>query len=108
MAAIIALAAVSNRMGMKVNGPQNQGGSSAGFLTPDDAFDEYLRMGQESGDVVGEVPTRVIVSSEKNSSGQGYDVGPLKSGPASGVGEFFGREKLLDRMLQVGVRSPRS
>ncbi len=74
VAAIIALAAFSNRMGMNVNGPQNQGVIPAGFLTPDDAFDEYLRMGQESGDVVGEVPTRVIVSSEKNPTGQGYDL----------------------------------
>ena len=77
VAAIIALAAFSNRMGLNMNGNQNPNVFPAGpavFSTPDAAFDEYLRMGQESGDVVGEVPTRVIVSSEKNSSGQGYDL----------------------------------
>ncbi|MCH7546227.1 MAG: hypothetical protein IID30_07485 [Planctomycetes bacterium] len=74
VAAIIALAAFSNRMGMNMNGSPNPNIIPAGFLTPDAAFDEYLRLGQESGEVVGEIPTRVIVSSEKNSSGQGYEL----------------------------------
>ena len=74
VAAIIALAAFSNRMGMNMNGSPNPNVIPADFLTPDAAFDEYLRLGQESGEVVGEIPTRVIVSSEKNSSGQGYDL----------------------------------
>lgn len=71
VAAIIALAAFSNQMGLNTNGSQNAG---IGFSTPDAAFAEYLRLGEESGDVVGEIPTRVIVSSEKNPTGDGYNL----------------------------------
>lgn len=74
VAAVIALAAFSNRMGMNRTGSPNQNVLAAGFSTPDAAFDEYLRLGRESGEVVGEIPTRVIVSSEKNSSGEGYEL----------------------------------
>ena len=69
VAAIIALTAFSNQMGLNTTGIKTMG-----FSTPDAAFAEYLRLGEETGDVVGEIPTRVIVSSEKNPTGEGYNL----------------------------------
>lgn len=103
VAAVIALAAFSNRMGMNMNGSPNPSVQTAGFLTPDAAFDEYLRLGQESGDVVGEIPTRVIVSSEKNPSGQGYELICLRQVmirlKVTDLYEIAGRDELGQPML---------
>ena len=74
VAALVALAAIGNRMNLQAPYPANTAGIMPTFNSPNEAFDEYLRLGQESGDVLGEIPTRIIVSSLKIPTGEGYEV----------------------------------
>jgi hypothetical protein len=44
------------------------------FTSSADAFQAYLAKGRESGDVIGEVPTKVLLKSRVAPSGDGYEV----------------------------------
>ena len=71
VAAVVGLAAFANNIGMNTHGPLNQANV---FSSADAAFQEYLRLGQKDGNVVGELPSRVLVSSKPAASGEGYEV----------------------------------
>ena len=45
-----------------------------GYSSPDDALAEYLRLGKEQGQVVAELPQRVVVESRPAPGGAGYEV----------------------------------
>lgn len=79
VAAVVAVAALANQFGMLTgsNGLQtaSNGMQTAGVLpTMDTALDDYLRLGREEGRVVGELPSKVIVSSQPNPNGEGFEL----------------------------------
>lgn len=47
---------------------------TAGFASAAQAFQAYLDQGRESGEVVGEVPGKVLVDTKPAASGTGYEV----------------------------------
>lgn len=49
-------------------------GLATGLATPDDALGEYLRIGQQKGQVLGELPQRVVLQSRELGQGQGKEV----------------------------------
>jgi hypothetical protein len=42
--------------------------------SPDDAVREYVMRGRETGQVVGEMPTRLLIESRPSPTGEGFDV----------------------------------
>ena len=75
VAAVIALAAFASRLGEQVrNSPSLGGAQVAGYGTPDEALDAYLNLGRRDGKVVGELPSKIIVSARENPEGEGYEV----------------------------------
>lgn len=54
----------------------NTGNQHAAILpiSASEAFQTYLDKGQESGAVIGEVPTRVLIESRPRGTGQGYEI----------------------------------
>jgi len=72
VAAVVALAAMAGRFVPQA--PQGPSATLAAGLTPDEAFNTYLDLGKKEGSVVGELPTRVIVSSQEAPSGEGYEL----------------------------------
>jgi hypothetical protein len=76
-AAVITMAWVSAMLpgGRAVPGNAQSGGlASVGFNSPQEAFDEYMRVGQKTGRVVGEMPEWVMVDSRPAPTGPGYEV----------------------------------
>lgn len=73
VAAVIAVAALANQFGMLTG---SNGIQTAGIpgISMDAALDEYLRQGRENGLVVGELPSKVIVSSRPNPNGEGFEL----------------------------------
>lgn len=50
------------------------GGLASGLSTPDEALGAYLRLGQQRGQVLGELPQRVVLQSRELGDGQGKEV----------------------------------
>ncbi|MCZ6837272.1 MAG: hypothetical protein O7G85_15965 [Planctomycetota bacterium] len=76
VAAVVAIAAFFNQYGMRAQlGQMNSNPSvlSAGW-SADEAFDAYLDQGRKEGKVVGEMPSKVIVSTRENPDGEGYEI----------------------------------
>lgn len=57
-----------------IGGQTSQAGVLPSFDSPSDAFQFYLDKGRETGQVIGEVPTKVLVDSRANPAGVGYEV----------------------------------
>ena len=78
VAALVAIVATSRMNSPVPLGPAGQGPNTnlAGFSFPSasDAFQAYLEKGRESGEVVGEMPGRVLVNSRPMTTGNGYEV----------------------------------
>lgn len=74
VAAVIALAAFANRIGMQVQDNQSPTGVQTAGYSSDQAFDAYLNLGREEGKVYGELPSKVIVSAREMEDGEGYEV----------------------------------
>ena len=49
-------------------------GTLVRIASPDDAVREYVMRGRETGQVVGEMPTRLLIESRPSSTGEGFDV----------------------------------
>jgi hypothetical protein len=47
---------------------------STGLTSPDDAMSEYLRLGQQRGQVLGELPQRVVLQARELGDGKGQEV----------------------------------
>lgn len=78
-AAMLAIGALTGRTNLLGNTPgqASQSTQEAGFFrvnTPEEAMQLYLNKGQEAGSVLGEIPERVLLSSEIGPNGQGYTV----------------------------------
>lgn len=74
-AAGVTLAALTGAMGSA--GGSGGGVQAAGFgaiSTPEDALRAYFEKGQQAGQVVGEVPERVVVRTEPMPNGAGFEV----------------------------------
>jgi len=72
MVAIVA-AAQLNSMNPSKN-PVESAGLNGHITTAAEALQDYLTKGTESGDVLGEMPTKVLVETRPAESGQGYEV----------------------------------
>jgi len=73
VAALVAIAAWGGHLGMQ----NNTNSTPAGLITvnsPDDAVKAYLKMGAQSGRVVGELPNRLLVDSRPAAEGEGFEV----------------------------------
>lgn len=70
VAAVVGLAAFANNFGLSTQ----TGNQTSIISSAEDAFKEYLRLGQKNGEVVGELPSRVMVSSKPAPDGNGYEV----------------------------------
>jgi hypothetical protein len=77
-AAVVALfALVHFNNPARVNSLQNPGTQQFGIIpvsTADDAWNAYLTKGRETGSVIAEVPTRVLIESRPAPSGDGYEL----------------------------------
>jgi len=75
VAAVIGLVAFASRLGDQVQNSSSLGRTQvAGYGTADEALDAYLNLGREQGRVVGELPSKIIVSARENPEGEGYEV----------------------------------
>lgn len=78
VAALITLAWVSVMLpggrGIAGGGGQASIGPRIDSQSPQEAFDEYLRVGQKAGRVVGEMPEWVMVESNPAPGGRGFEV----------------------------------
>lgn len=75
-AAVLGVGAFTGMPGLS-GGVPGGGAQEAGLFrvnSPEDAMQLYLDMGQKTGSVLGEVPERVLLSSELAADGQGYSV----------------------------------
>lgn len=57
-----------------VSGTGVQAAGLGPFATPDDALRAYVEKGRRAGSVVGEMPERVVLSTEPTADGTGYEV----------------------------------
>lgn len=77
IAALLALALVSQMVSNRGSAGTQQAGlgpTGASFKTPDDAMDAYLKIGRDSGQVVGELPQRYVLETRPAADGKGYEV----------------------------------
>jgi hypothetical protein len=76
--------------------------------TPDDALGAYLQLGAKSGTVMGELPSRVVVSSRPNPTGEGFEVTYLRQFVEKAIVEDavrFGQDE-AGRPVPVRVSPP--